>query len=92
MQQVRSRFRRTLQVSGLIIREAIGWGLLVLGLYFFRVTMNYLNYAAIIEGFICAVIGLVVFRCGLQLVKVSVAARALHAEPSVPLVQVSQDQ
>ena len=79
--RVRNWIWKTLRLSGLFVREIIGWVLMVLGLNVFRITFQYLNYAAVIEGFIAAMIGFFLFRGGLQLVKVAVAARALRADP-----------
>ena len=74
-------FRKFLQVFGLYIREIIGWALMGWGLYIFRneCLMRYLRLGLVIEGLITAIIGYVIFRGGLQLVKVSVAARSVRA-------------
>lgn len=74
------RIWRLLRLSGLFARELVGWGFMLLGLNVFRISFQYLNYSAVIEGFIAAMIGFVLFRCGLQLVKVSVAARAFRVD------------
>ena len=68
--------------TGLIIREVIGWGLLAVSLNVFRICFQYLNQALVIEGFIAAIIGVMLFRGALQLIKVSVAARAIREAPA----------
>lgn len=65
---------------GLIIREIIGWGLLVLGLNIFYISFGYIEERKVIEASIAAFIGVFVFRGGLQLTKVAVAARAVLNE------------
>ena len=77
-------FWRVTRLTGLVVREVIGWVLLVSGLNVFRICFQYLNHALVIEGFIAAIIGVMLFRGGLQLVKVAVAARALRNEPVLP--------
>ena len=75
-------FWRAIRASGLIFREVVGWALLLLGLNVFRYCFRYLDQALVTEGFISAIIGVMLFRGGLQLVKVAVAARALRSEAS----------
>lgn len=65
---------------GLLIRELVGWGLLLLGLNIFRISFVELDERRVVEAAIAAFIGLIVFRAGMQLLKVAVAARALLAE------------
>lgn len=80
---------------GYIIREVMGWGLIVLGLFFFWQSYQMLNpprvadttaaapdqqprFAyppAIFEAPAIAFIGFIVFRGGIHLLKVAVAAR-----------------
>ena len=73
-------------MSGLIVRETIGWLLMASGLFVFRLCFGYLDGGRVIEAMVGSVIGFVLFRGGLQLVKVAVAARALRgsmmAQPS----------
>ena len=71
---------RLLRFSGLFARELVGWALMLAGLKVFWISVQYLNYSQIIEGFIIFMIGYVLFRSGLQLVKVSVAARAFRVD------------
>jgi hypothetical protein len=65
---------------GLWIREIIGWILLVVGLNLFRVCFGYLNSRQVVEAAVGAAIGFFVFRAGMQLIRVAVAARAVLAE------------
>ncbi len=65
------------QAIGLLIRELVGWGLLLLGLNVFRISFAELNDRRVVEAGIAAMIGLFIFRGGMQLLKVAVAARAL---------------
>ena len=76
-----NRFWRATRFTGLIVREIVGWGLLAAGLYVFRTCFGYLDEALVVEGFVSAIIGVMLFRGGLQLVKVAVAARAIRHEP-----------
>jgi len=68
--------------AGLIVREIIGWLLLVVGLNVFRTCFGYLDTRQVIEAFVAFLIGLFIFRGGLQLVKVAVAARAFVRDES----------
>jgi len=81
MTQVSNRFWRATRFTGLVVREIVGWGLLAAGLYVFRTCFDYLDEALVVEGFVSAIIGVMLFRGGLQLVKVAVAARAIRHEP-----------
>lgn len=66
-------------VTSLLLRELIGWIIVALGIYTFRLSIvDYFNRALTIEGIVTVIMGIVLFRGGLQLVKVSVAARAVH--------------
>jgi hypothetical protein len=65
---------------GMILREAAGWLLLLIGLYTFRLCLSYLNDRKIVEGFIVAMMGFFIFRGGLYLLRVAIAARALIAD------------
>ena len=74
-----TRLWRVASIAGLVVRELIGWMLVCLGLYVFRISLvDYFNRALAVEGIVTAAMGVVLFRGGLQLVKVSVAARALR--------------
>lgn len=75
------QFWRATRMTGLVVREVIGWILVGLGLYVFRLSIvDYFNRALTIEGTVTVAMGVVLFRGGLQLVKVSVAARALRTK------------
>ena len=70
--------------AGLFLRELIGWLLVALGLYVFRLSVvDYFNRALTIEGIVTVVMGVFLFRGGMQLVKVCVAARAVR-QPAIP--------
>lgn len=60
-----------------IIREIMGWALVLLGLGFFLLAFMFCagRRPLIFEGAIMAVIGVFVFRGGIHLLKVAVAAR-----------------
>lgn len=77
-----SNFWKTWRVFWLYVREFIGWAFILLSLNIFRICFIYLNRAYVIEGTVAAVVGVMLFRGGLQIVKVAVAARAFR--PSVP--------
>jgi hypothetical protein len=65
------------------IREVAGWLLVALGLYVFYITFAVLLTPGpwLVESIYLTVIGVVVFRAGIHLLKVAVAARVcLHAE------------
>jgi hypothetical protein len=63
-------------VIGFIVREIAGWLLVVLGLLAFYESWRMLWAAMIFETPPMVVIGFVIFRGGIHLLKVSVAARA----------------
>ena len=64
------------------IREVAGWALLILGLWLF-----YLSYFVLLKnGYIVqsgptVLMGIIVFRGGIHLLKVAVAARVCHQAP-----------
>ena len=68
---------------GLVAREVVGWLLCLLGLNVFRISFGYLEERQVVEAFVASLIGLFIFRGGMQLVKVAVAARSLshHESP-----------
>lgn len=72
-------------------RELMGWLLILLGLGIFYVCLAFLLVEArIIEAPIIAVIGVFVFRGGIHLLKVAVAARiAMQAPTEAPKPVVS---
>lgn len=61
---------------GYVIREVAGWALVVLGLMAFYESWRMLWNRMIFETPPMVVIGFIVFRGGIHLLKVSVAARA----------------
>lgn len=85
MQKQQSSFWKMARTSGLYIREIIGWALMAGGLHLFYVSLQLIRPSEgyvplIIEGLIAAFMGFIVFRGGLQLVKVSVAARTVRGD------------
>ena len=65
------------------LREIVGYALMLLGLFVFYLVLAFVNNGLIIEGSSLTVIGFIVFRGGIHLLKVAVAARlclAAHAE------------
>lgn len=78
MSETTKRFWRATRWSGLLLRELVGWGLLLVGLNTLRTSLQYLERAEVVEGFVSAAIGVMLFRGGLQLIKVAVAARAFR--------------
>lgn len=64
------------------IREIAGWILIALGLYGFYLAMYvYLPGGKYIESIPAVIIGLMVFRGGIHLLKVAVAARVCRRAP-----------
>ncbi len=57
------------------IREAAGWLLVLLGLGIFFVVYQFCRAQLIFEGAILSVVGIFVFRGGIHLLKVAIAAR-----------------
>ena len=58
------------------VREVAGWALLVLGLWLFYVSyFGFLRHGAIVESGPTVIMGIVVFRGAIHLLKVAVAAR-----------------
>jgi hypothetical protein len=70
------------------VRELAGWLLMLLGLYLFLVCIDrLLNARWILEPIPLLVIGIVVFRGGIHLLKVAVAARIcsqVHERSAAP--------
>lgn len=59
------------------VREIAGWLLILIGLYLYLLCLSFLSDRQIVEGGIVASVGTMVFRGGIQLVKVSSAARVV---------------
>ena len=57
------------------IRELAGWLLVLLGLGLFYVVYDFCSVRWIFEGAIVGVVGIFVFRGGIHLLKVAIAAR-----------------
>ena len=85
----------TFRTMALFAREFVGWALVLVSLYIFGVfdfvlaffgfrglpsSFAYLRLGHVIEGTVAGFIGVMLFRGGLQLVKVAVAARAFRRE------------
>lgn len=56
-------------------RELVGWLLVGLGVFVFLLVFGYLQGKAFVEAGVLAVVGVFVFRGGIHLLKVAVAAR-----------------
>lgn len=76
-----SKSNQVWRTAGLIFREIIGWFFIVISLSIFWVCYSFLRDGGVIQGFILSVVGVMLFRGGLQLVKVAVASRALRPSP-----------
>jgi hypothetical protein len=63
------------------VREVAGWVLLVLGLWLFYMSYTFLLNHRIIESGPTVLMGIVVFRGGIHLLKVAVAARVCRQAP-----------
>ena len=64
------------------IREIAGWALIAVGMYGFYLAMYvYLPAGKYIESIPAVIIGLMVFRGGIHLLKVAVAARVCRRAP-----------
>ncbi|HEX3147329.1 MAG TPA: hypothetical protein VHR66_04555 [Gemmataceae bacterium] len=63
------------------IREVMGWVLMVLGLWLFYQSYSFLMNKMIIQSGPTVLMGIVVFRGGIHLLKVAVAARVCQHAP-----------
>ncbi len=63
-----------------VIREIIAWLLIAIALYVYRICFAYLDERFIVEAIVGGSLGTFVLRAGMQLLKVSIAARAIRAE------------
>jgi hypothetical protein len=59
------------------IRELAGWILVAAGIVLFWFALAFLGNRQVIEGAVVAVIGIVVFRGGIHLIKVATAAQVV---------------
>ena len=57
------------------MRELLGWVLMLIGLAFFWGCLTFVNSRQVVEASILAGVGVFVFRGGIHLMKVAVAAR-----------------
>jgi hypothetical protein len=57
------------------VREIVGWLLVGVGLVMFVTVYDFLQARQMVEGFILMIPGIFVFRGGIHLLKVAVAAR-----------------
>ena len=57
------------------LREVAGWVLVVIGLWIFLMCFQFLSATHIFEAWPAALVGIIVFRGGIHLLKVAVAAR-----------------
>lgn len=60
----------------LLIRELIGWALVVVGLAMIGFVLYLANHRAVLEALAVSLPATVVFRCGVGFVRLAVAARA----------------
>ena len=66
------------------VREIAGWLLVVAGLVMFVTVYDFLQGRLMVEGFILMIPAVFVFRGGIQLLRVAVAARiCMHAQESL---------
>jgi hypothetical protein len=73
------------------IREIAGWALLVLGLWLFYVSyFVLLQNGKIVQSGPTVLMGLIVFRGGIHLLKVAVAARVCRQAPIEPKLAVTR--
>jgi len=64
------------------VREVVGWVLLVLGLWLFYQSYVFLMNRLIVQSGPTVLMGIVVFRGGIHLLKVAVAARVCQRAPA----------
>lgn len=57
------------------LREIAGWLLVLSGLFIFLLVYDYCERLRVFDAAVMAVVGIFVFRGGIQLLKVAVAAR-----------------
>ena len=64
------------------VREVVGWALMVLGLWLFYQSYQFLMNKLIIQSGPTVLMGIVVFRGGIHMLKVAVAARVCQQAPA----------
>ena len=65
---------------GTLVREIVGWFLLVMGLNAFRIALLYVDNRQVVEAGVTAIIGLIVFRGGVQFIKTAALVRAVNRQ------------
>ena len=76
-----------------VIREVVGWALIALGLIAFGITyFGFLRNGLIFQSAPMAFIGFIIFRGGIHLVKVAVAARICQQMADVPKPKASRTE
>jgi hypothetical protein len=65
---------------GLILRELVGWVLLLMGLNTFRIALAYVENRQVVEAGVTALVGLFVFRGGIQFIKSAFLVRAIQRQ------------
>ena len=69
------------------VRELLGWLFMLLGLALIGLCIMFVNSRLMVEGSITAFVGVMVFRAGIHLLKVAVAARIYMNTRSSPNAQ-----
>jgi hypothetical protein len=62
------------------IREILGWALIIIGLLFVRSAFDYLDTQKVVEASVTVLAASFVFRGGIHLVKMSIAARIVERD------------
>ena len=73
------------------VREIAGWLLVLLGIGLFLVVYEYCERRWIFEAGIVAVVGIFVFRGGIHLLKVAIAARMCHKTQELAYLRKSPE-
>ncbi len=62
------------------IREILGWALIIIGLLFVRSAFDFLDTQKVVEASVTVLAASFVFRGGIHLVKMSIAARIVERD------------
>ena len=62
------------------IREILGWALIIIGLLFVRSAFEFLDTQKVVEASVTVLAASFVFRGGIHLVKMSIAARIVERD------------
>jgi hypothetical protein len=62
------------------IRELLGWALIIMGLFFVRSAFEFLETQKVVEASVTVLAASFVFRGGIHLVKMSIAARVVERD------------